>query len=190
MLKKCNIDIIVVLISLLMGLFLGYLIGNKMEKEEIVKTITTENIEYVYLLQIAKFDNPSGANSYKNVLDNKNLNSIIVYDNVYYYIYGGISYSEEMLENEKNKFSIMGYNPLVKKELLIEKANDFIDDNIKYDFYCECINNLYKSLKNEDYIISDKYNLEPINIELFTQITILKTMKNEELRKKSSITSL
>lgn len=188
MFKKNNIDIFLVLMSLIIGVFLGYIIGNKYNKDENdINVLKEEKIEYIYVLQIAKFDNPTGAANYQKALKDKSLDSIVLYDKVYYYIYGGIGSSEESLDNIKNKFILLGYNPIIKKELLIEKANSVLDDEKLYNFYCECINNLYLSLENKDFEISDRYNVEPINIELFTQITILKTMKNENLRMKAQL---
>lgn len=188
MFKKNNIDIFLVLMSLIIGVFLGYIIGNKYNKDENdINVLKEEKIEYIYVLQIAKFDNPTGAANYQKALKDKSLDSIVLYDKVYYYIYGGIGSSEESLDNIKNKFILLGYNPIIKKELLIEKANSVLDDEILYNFYCECINNLYLSLENKDFEISDRYNVEPINIELFTQITILKTIKNENLRMKAQL---
>lgn len=188
MLKKNNIDIIIILISLAMGIFIGYMIGKKMTTEDKTIDVIKENeLEYVYILQIAKFDNPSGAKNYQSVLSGKNLDSIVVYDKVYYYIYGCIASSEEGLNDLKNKFSILGYSPIIKKELLIEKANSYLDNEKIYSFYSECINNLYKSLKGEDFEISEKYNIDPINVELFTQMTIIKSMKNEALKQKAQM---
>lgn len=188
MFKKSNVDIIIVLMSLLIGVFIGYMIGNSLSKEEkTTPTFSEITLDYVYILQIARFDNPSGASNYQSVLAEKNLYSIVVFDKVYYYVYGAISASEEGLSDVKNKYIILGYNPIVKKELLIERTNLIIDNDSLYAFYSECINNLYASLKNENYEISETYNLNPVNIELFTQLTILKTMKNSELRLKAQM---
>lgn len=188
MLKKNNIDIIIILMSLVIGVFLGYMIGKKISSgDENIPVVKGSELEYVYILQIAKFDNPSGAKNYQNVLSEKNLDSIVVYDKIYYYIYGGIASSEEKLSDLKNKFSILGYNPIIKKELLIEKTNSCLDNEKLYSFYSECINNLYKSLLDEDFEISEKYNVDPVNIELFTQMTIIKSMKNESLRRKAQM---
>lgn len=188
MLKKNNIDIIIILMSLVIGIFLGYMIGKKISSgDENIPVVKESELEYVYILQIAKFDNPSGAKNYQNVLSEKNLDSIVVYDKIYYYIYGGIASSEEKLSDLKNKFSILGYIPIIKKELLIEKTNSCLDNEKLYSFYSECINNLYKSLLDEDFEISEKYNVDPVNIELFTQMTIIKSMKNESLRRKAQM---
>ena len=189
-----NIDIVIIIMSLIIGIFIGYLIGNKLntnntieEKTDPVSGTVEDNLPYIYLLQIAKFDNPDGANKYYETLKSKNLDSIIVYDNVYYYLYGGISATEVALENLKNKFYIMGYNTIIKKDLLIEKANMIIDEEKNYEFFKEAINNLYSSLKDEPYTISEKYYVDPINLELFTQLTILINLKNPEIKQKAQL---
>ncbi len=185
-----NFDIVIVIMSLIIGIFIGYLLGTNLDNET-SQTIETggeiETLNYIYLLQVARFDNPTGASNYIQTLKSKNLDSICVYDKVYYYIYGGISSKQEDLDNLKNKFYIMGYETIIKKELLEEKANMIIDDTRLYNYYLECINNLYLSLKNEPFTISEIYYIDPINIELFTQLSILTNMKNQELRLKAQL---
>ena len=185
-----NFDIVIVIMSLIIGIFIGYLLGTNLDNET-SQTIETggeiETLNYIYLLQVARFDNPTGASNYIQTLKSKNLDSICVYDKVYYYIYGGISSKQEDLDNLKNKFYIMGYETIIKKELLEEKANMIIDDTRLYNYYLECINNLYLSLKNVPFTISEIYYIDPINIELFTQLSILTNMKNQELRLKAQL---
>ena len=185
-----NFDIVIVIMSLIIGIFIGYLLGTNLDNKT-SQTIETggeiETLNYIYLLQVARFDNPTGASNYIQTLKSKNLDSICVYDKVYYYIYGGISSKQEDLDNLKNKFYIMGYETIIKKELLEEKANMIIDDTRLYNYYLECINNLYLSLKNEPFTISEIYYIDPINIELFTQLSILTNMKNQELRLKAQL---
>lgn len=185
-----NFDIVIVIMSLIIGIFIGYLLGTNLDNETSQTTETggeIETLNYIYLLQVARFDNPTGASNYIQTLKSKNLDSICVYDKVYYYIYGGISSKQEDLDNLKNKFYIMGYETIIKKELLEEKANMIIDDTRLYNYYLECINNLYLSLKNEPFTISEIYYIDPINIELFTQLSILTNMKNQELRLKAQL---
>lgn len=188
MLKKYNLDIISIVMSLIIGVFIGYIISTKINVEETDQTVLKEqSLEYFYLLQVAKFDNPDGASNYQKVLKTKNLDSVVVYDRVYYYIYGGIGSSEEALADLKSKFYLLGYETIIKKEYLIDKANSVIESNELYEFYTECINNLYKSLNGDTFTISEKYFIDPINIELFTQLSILLNMKNTELKQKAEL---
>lgn len=189
--KKKDYDVIGILLAVIIGIFLGYLIGTKINfegtEEVLNKEETKEEIEYVYLLQIAKFDNPDGASNYQNVLKNKEMDTIVVFDGNYYFIYGGIGASEESLKNLQSKFYVLGYETIIKKELLIDKANSIIDNKNYYDFYSEAIHNLYLSLKGEEFEISEKYYLNPIDIELFTQLTILMNIKNDTLKLKAQL---
>lgn len=186
--KKYNIDIISIVMSLIIGIFIGYIISTKIKTEdESINVMKEEKLEYFYILQVAKFDNPSGATNYQKVLNSKNLENIIVYDKTYYYIYGGISENEEGLNDIKTKYYLLGYETIIKKEYLIDKANSVIESLELYDFYSECIHNLYKSLKNESFQISDKYFINPVNIELFTQLSILINIKNPELKQKAEL---
>lgn len=187
---KKDFDILGVLVGVIIGVLIGYLIGSKLdidgnanEKEVISET----EIEYIYLLQVAKFDNASGANNYQMALNNKELETIVVFDKTYYYVYGGIAKDEAGLSDLKNKYYILGYDTIVKKELLIDKANSIIDNANLYAFYNECIHNLYLSLSNEAFTISEKYYIDPIDIEIFSQFTILISVKNEELKQKAQL---
>ena len=190
--KKKDYDVYGVLLAILIGIFLGYLIGTKLDFENTEEVSNEENelketIEYVYLLQIAKFDNPEGASNYQKVLSNKEMDTVVVFDGNFYYIYGAIGASEESLKNIQSKFYVLGYDTIIKKELLIDKANSIIDNKAHYDFYSEGIHNLYLSLKNETFIISEKYYINPVDIELFTQLTILMNIKNETLKLKAQM---
>ena len=189
--KKKDYDVVGILLAVVIGIFLGYLIGTKLNinstEEVLNKEEEKEEIEYVYLLQIAKFDNPDGALNYQNVLKNKEMDTVVVFDGSFYYIYGGIGASEESLKNLQSKFYVLGYETIIKKELLIDKANSIIDNKNYYEFYNEAIHNLYLSLKGESFEISEKYYLNPLDIELFTQLTILMNIKNDTLKLKAQL---
>ena len=49
-------------------------------------------------------------------------------------------------------------------------------------FYKEAIENLLKSLKNEVFIISPDYYIEPINIHLFSNLSVLQNIKNSKIK--------
>lgn len=190
--KRKDFDVLGILLSVIIGIFLGYLISTKLNINDTTvsvdnKSNENETIEYFYLLQVAKFDNPEGALKYQEVLNNKEIESIVVFDGNFYYIYGGIATNEEALSTLQSKFYVLGYDTIIKKELLIDKANSIIDNKNYYDFYSEAIHNLYSSLKGDEIVISEKYYVNPLDIELFTQLTILSTIKNETLKLKAQL---
>ena len=182
-----DFDVVGILLGVIVGILIGYFISTKLIKDDIPASgeVTNENqVGYVYLLQLAKFDNPEGALNYSKNLKKSDIYTEVVYDNGYYFIYGAISNSSEGLELKKAVLEAKGYSTLVKKEYILDKANRVIDDNEKYDFWSEGINNLLKSLNNEEIIISDKYYANPVDLEFFSTITILKSIQNEEIKEK------
>lgn len=192
MMKRKDYDVLGILLAVIIGIFLGYLIGTKLnfdDTEDVVssKESEKEEIEYIYLLQIAKFDNPDGALNYQNILKTKEMDCVVVFDGTFYYIYGGIGVTEESLTNLQSKFYVLGYDTIIKRELLIDKANSIIDNKNYYDFYSEAIHSLYLSLKGDPFTISEKYYVNPIDIELFTQLTILQNIKNDTLKLKTQL---
>ena len=186
--KKRDFDVIGILLGVVIGILIGYFISTRLNiNDETVlgSNVIEEEVKgYVYLLQLAKFDNPDGALNYVKTVKNKGLNAEAVYDGQYYYIYGAISGSESDLEIQKAVFEATGYTTIVKKEYLIDKANRVLDDQEKYEFWLEGINNLINCLKDEDILISDKYYSNPIDLEFFSTMTILQTIQNEEIKAK------
>lgn len=186
--KKRDFDVVGILLGVIIGVLIGYFISTRLNiRDETVlggEIIEEEVKGYVYLLQLAKFDNPEGALNYVKSVKNKGLNAEAIYDGQYYYIYGAISSSESNLDVQKTIFEATGYKTIIKKEYLIDKANRVLDDPEKYDFWLEGINNLINCLNNEEIIISDKYYSNPIDLEFFSTMTILKTIQNEEIKEK------
>lgn len=186
--KKKDFDIVGILLGIIIGILLGYFISTKIDigatSEVGGKAKEEDNIGYVYLLQIAKFDNPDGPVKYLEALKLKELDAVVVYDKTYYYIYGGITASESLLAETRSLYETKGYTTLIKKEFILDKPNAVLDDNIKYDFWTECINNLIHSLKNESFSIDEKYYLNPIDLEAFSSMTILQSIKNDTFKNK------
>lgn len=187
---KRDFDVVGIMLGVIIGILIGYFISSRLiEKEiEVGGTIVEEEKEgYVYLLQLAKFDNPSGALNFSDSLKKCDIYTEVVCEGNYYFIYGAISDSEEGLALTRTVIEAKGYSGLIKKEYILDKANRVLDDNVKYEFWLEGINNLIRSLKNEEIIISEKYYINPINLEFFSTISILKTIQNEEIKNKAKL---
>ena len=137
--KKRDFDVIGILLGVVIGILIGYFISTRLNINDetfLGSNVIEEEVKgYVYLLQLAKFDNPDGALNYVKTVKNKGLNAEAVYDGQYYYIYGAISGSESDLEIQKAVFEATGYTTIVKKEYLIDKANRVLDDQEKYEFW-------------------------------------------------------
>lgn len=184
---KRDFDVVGILLGIIVGILIGYFISSRLIENdtEVGGTpVEEEKTGYIYLLQLAKFDNPEGALNYCTTLKKSDIYTEVVYDASYYFIYGAISNSEEGLSIKKAVIEAKGYSGLVKKEYILDKANRVLDDTTKYDFWLEGINNLIKSLNNEEIIISEKYYLNPVDLEFFSTISILQTIQNEEIKDK------
>lgn len=182
-----DFDVVGILLGVIVGILIGYFISTKLIKDDVPangEIVNNDHIGYVYLLQLAKFDNPEGALNFTKNLKRSDIYSEVVYDNGYYFIYGAISNSSNGLEIKKAVFEAKGYSTLIKKEYILDKANRVLDDAEKYDFWYEGINNLLKALDNENINISEKYYVNPIDLEFFSTISILKTIQNEEIKEK------
>lgn len=184
---KRDFDVVGILLGVIVGILIGYFISSRLIENdtEVGGTpVEEEKTGYIYLLQLAKFDNPEGALNYSTTLKKSDIYTEVVYDTSYYFIYGAISNSEEGLSIKKAVLEAKGYSGLVKKEYILDKANRVLDDKNKYDFWLEGINNLIKSLNNEEIIISEKYYLNPVDLEFFSTISILQTIQNDEIKDK------
>ena len=71
-------------------------------------------------------------------------------------IFMGIANTESELESLKLEFSSKGYNPIIKREYILDKPNIVIDEENKYKFYSECTDNLIRSLKGENWKLVQK----------------------------------
>jgi len=187
-LNKKDFDFFGVLIGVIVGLILGYLIGAKFnldsEKEDGENTEVLEEVNYIYTLQLGKFDKAGNAEEFYNTLLSKNIESIYVNDGDYYYIYCAVSTTLDEINRMKDAYSLIGYEGIVKKEYLYNRANNVIEDKNCYDFYLEMIDNLYNSLNGESVVIKDEFLLNPVDIELLTWINMLSTIQSSDYKNK------
>lgn len=189
-LNKRDFDMFGVLIGVLIGLLIGYFIGgsndiplNK-EDDNSLNTMIDYESEFVYLLRIGSFKEPDEANNFYKEVDNKNIDSVYVKDNDYYFIYVMISSSESEVIKAKEAFSIIGYDGVIVRESLYDRLNYTLEDNNKYLFYNEMIKCLISSLNNEEIIISDESLNNPSDIELVSWVNMLKSIQNESYKGK------
>ena len=186
-LNKKDFDFFGVLIGVIVGLVLGYLIGAKFNLEPSVDPNdgqVMEEVNYVYTLQLGKYSNPTTAENYYNSLIEKNIECVYVCDGDYYYIYCAISTNEEEINNKKEAFALIGYDGIIKKEYLYNRANNVIENNNSYDFYIQMIDNLLNSLNNQAIEISDEFLINPVDIELLTWINMLSSIQNSDYKGK------
>lgn len=184
MIKKREIDIFGVLLGVVIGCVLGFFLSTRID----ISGTNNNNDDpvisqygYVHLLQINRYSSPTDASNCMETLRQKDLFAICVYQNNYYYIYGGISNTSSGLDVKNSLFESKGYSPIVKKEYILDKANSVLDSAEDYEFWDESINNFVKSLEGKPIAISSKFQIDPVNLDMFSCLTLLQTLGNEEL---------
>lgn len=181
--KRREIDIFGVLVGIVIGCILGFFLSTRINIE---MPIDNEDevlalVGNVYLLQIEKTTNPGNAQNILVDINSKGLYAVAVLYGNNYYIYGGIANTESELESLKLEFSSKGYNPIIKREYILDKPNIVIDEENKYKFYSECTDNLIRSLKGEKLEISAETKANPANLELFSAMLTIDSIQNEKL---------
>lgn len=180
--KKREFDIFGILLGVVIGCILGFFLSTRINIEAPDNIDETGGqVGNIYLLQIDKVDNPDDAKRIMDKISVKKLYSVAVFDNDYYYIYGGIAITNTDLDDLKLKFEDNGFTPLVKKEYILDKPNSVLENVEANEFWNECVENLIKNLNNQEIIISDKFKDNPINIEVFSFLLALNTIKNPDL---------
>ncbi len=185
-LNKRDFDYVGILIGVIIGLILGYLVGSELdltvsENEGDIVGVT-QDIDYVYTLQIGKFEKAEDATKFYDAAIAKGVECVYINDNNNYYIYAAISTSEDEINTKKEAFALIGYNGIVKKEFLYNRANNVIEKENEYLFYTVMIDNLINSLNGDVIIIDDEFLVSPVDLELVTWVNMLSTIQNTEYK--------
>ena len=88
----------------------------------------------------------------------------------------------EEAQNKKTIIESYGFTVTIRSDYILDLSKNVITSNEQYNFYNEVIVNLLNSLKNQDIIISDQYYSNPVDIELFSNMTMLMTIKNDNIK--------
>ena len=181
--RKKDIDIFGILLGIIIGFCIAYFIvspstlegtGNDQE--------TNGKVEgTVYLLECARSSSISNFDELKNRLDAEDLNCIFVDYTSYISCYVYISSDLNDAKNKKSEYEAKGFSLTIQSIYLLDLSNYVINDYEKI-FYKEAIDNLLKSLKNETFIINPDYYIDPINIEVFSNLSVLQNIKNNKIK--------
>ena len=187
--NKRDFDYVGILIGVIIGLILGYIVGSELnlgakEVDDGDETIVSNELNYIYTLQIGKFSDATEAKKFYDVAVNKGIECVYVTDSGSYCIYSAISTQEEEINNKKEAFNLIGYDGIIKKEFLYNRANNVIENENEYSFYTEMIDNLINSLNGEDIVIQDDFLVSPIDLELVTWVNMLSSIQNTEYKNK------
>ncbi len=184
--KKKDIDLFGILLGLVIGAVLGYLIFTQVGKDPNDDTdtpaINTNIYGTVYLLQMGKSSNIDELRSIQNQMKVKNLYSEIIGNGDLYYLYGNISDTLEKAQTKKTIYESNGFNPTIKSDYILDFPQTVITSQVEYEFYNDVVLILLKSLEGSTFTIPEKYNITPIDVETFSNITMLSALKNDTIK--------
>jgi len=179
--KKREIDVVGFIMGIVIGIIFGYLLGTRLHQENTEEVIKDNSKIYgnVYLLQIMKGNNLTEIN---NVLNDTSITYQIISDNGIYYVYAEIDIDETVLENKKEEYQTMGLNPIIKSQYILDWSEKYNADSQKYDFYNDAIGYFLDDLSGKEIIIADEYYINPVDLEIFSNINLMKSIKNDEIK--------
>ncbi len=183
--KKKEIDLFNILLGLVIGCLIGFFIFTQVktnENDTIAPTNKEEVYGTVYIIQLGA----SAKVEDLNIIIER-LNVLGLYYELYEeggknYVFNSIYSSLSEAQEKKKIIESYGFAVTIRSEYILDLPKIVIAENEKYEFYNEVVNNLLYSLKNETVIISEKYYNNPIDIELFSNMTILMTIKNDSIK--------
>ena len=136
----------------------------------------------IYSIQLGNSTNVSSLDLITNRLDVLGIYYQIYQEADKYYIFNSIYDNLEKAQTQKQIMESYGFNVTIRSDYILDLPNTLISSTDEYNFYCEAINNLLNSLKEEEIIISEIYYTNPVNIEIFSNLTVLKNIKNNEIK--------
>lgn len=178
--KKKDIDIFGILLGLILGFCLGYFLISPSTNDSI-DVVQDDVYGTVYLLEVGRSSSISNLDSIKSKLESEDLNSIYVNNSSYYSLYSYISCDLNSAKSKKIEYESKGYSVSIVSIYLLDLANYCYDDYERI-FYKEAIDNLLKSISNESFYISADYYVNPINIQVFSNLSVLQNIKNDKIK--------
>lgn len=183
--KKREFDLFNILLGLIIGAILGYFVFSQIQptKDGPTTPVTGDDIYgTVYTIQLGCDSNIESLNIIKERLDVLGLYYEIYEEGGKFYIFNSVYDSLEKAQTKKQIIESYGFVVSIRSDYILDLSKNKITSTEEYQFYNEIIINLLNSMKNETIIISDIYYSNPIDIELFSNVTILMTIKNDQIK--------
>lgn len=182
--KKKEIDLFNILLGIIIGCVLGYFVFTKLTPINTTTEQPVNNNIYgtVYTLQLGCSNEIESLNAIKERLNILDLYYEIYEEGGKYYIFNSIFSDMNSAQNKKTLLENYGFTVTMRSDYILDLSNSFISSQNEYNFYNEVIINLLKSLNNEEIMISNDYYSNPVDIQLFSNLTILMTIKNNEIK--------
>lgn len=182
---KKEFDLFGIILGLIIGCVLGYFVFSQIQIEDKSEdqVVSSEEIHgTIYSIQLGNSTNVSSLDLITNRLDVLGIYYQIYQEADKYYIFNSIYDNLEKAQTQKQIMESYGFNVTIRSDYILDLPNTLISSTDEYNFYCEAINNLLNSLKEEEIIISEIYYTNPVNIEIFSNLTVLKNIKNTEIK--------
>lgn len=182
--KKKEIDLFNILLGIIIGCVLGYFVFTKLTPTNTTTEQPVDNNIYgtVYTLQLGCCNEIESLNTIKERLNILGLYYEIYEEGGRYYIFNSIFCDMNSAQNKKTLLENYGFTVTMRSDYILDLSNSFIASQNEYNFYNEVIINLLKSLNNEEIMISNDYYSNPVDIQLFSNLTILMAIKNNEIK--------
>ena len=182
--KKKSIDLFGILFGFIIGCAIGYFVAISFHdtKENIIQT-NTSTIGTVYLLELYKSDNEKETLNYLDKIHNEQLFGEIVHIGKIYYIYGNIGYTLEEVQAIKLEYEEKNIYGNIVSSYIQDLPSIYPKETIEYQFYSDAIYYLFQSLKKEKIVLKEQYYINPINVSLFSNLTLLVSIRNPKIEK-------
>lgn len=191
--KKKEFDLFNILFGIIIGVILGYFVFSQLKLTQSGDTtpVTGEEIYgTVYTIQLGCDSNLENLNIIKERLDVLGLYYEIYEEGGKHYIFNSTYDNLENAQTKKQIIESYGFVVSIRSDYILDLSKNKISSSEEYQFYNEIIMNLLNSMKNEQIIISDIYYSNPVDIELFSNISILMNIKNDQIKEHYQLNTL
>lgn len=188
--RSKEFDVFGIVLGMIIGLLIGFFLSGRINfspVDDVYGGSLKEGKDNIYLLEAGRFENVSDAKALYEQLTNKGVVAVKVEERIgkktFYCIYLNISLKKQELEQYKNTLDF-GINLEVRTKYINNLTEQFNNGSIEKKFWNEVINNLFKTLTNEEIEISEEFYINPENVEVFSYFMTLNGLKNEFLKTK------
>lgn len=191
--KKKEFDFFNILLGLIIGGALGFFISSQIKPKDIIvdNPVINESVYgTVYTIQLGCENNKESLNNIKDKLDILDLYYEIYEEGGKYYIFNSVYSNLDDAHSKKKIIEGFGLSVVIRSDYILDLPKNKINNTVEYDFYTEVVINLLNDLNNEQIIISEKYYSNPIDIELFSNISILMNIKNNQIKENYQLNTL
>lgn len=181
--RKKEIDFFAILLGVVIGALICFFVCKNIDTiEDIDDVISTEEVGNIYIVQ-ARGNSISEIDQIKARLDI--LNIYYEYYNEFdkHYLFLSIHNNLKDANERKSLIESYGIKASIRSEYLMDLPNNCFENQTDYFFYKEVIECLMKSMNKEQFEISSIYYENPVNINIFSNLTLLMSIKNDEIRK-------